>query len=91
MSIIEPYDTEGDFMIGLKRKLVEMVAFDLEPFCITERRGFAGLINHIDNRIKMPCRNTMTYTCLPDEYESVKRRVMLELSDAQNVALTSDG
>ena len=36
MSIIEPYDTEGDFMIGLKRKLVEMVAFDLEPLCITD-------------------------------------------------------
>ena len=33
----------------------------------------------------------MIYTCLPEEYESIKCRVMLELSDAQSVALTSDG
>ena len=58
----EPYDFNGEFMMGLKRQLISMIAWDLEPFDCVERRGFQSVIRYLDNRVQLPSRQSLTYT-----------------------------
>ena len=58
---------------------------------IVDSPHFIRLVRHIDPRITIPSRNTVTYTLLPEIYNEAVNKLMLELKQIRWVALTTDG
>jgi hypothetical protein len=51
---------------------------------------FRTFIKTIDQRITLPCRSTLTKTILPELHGEAKNKLLVELSQANSVALTTD-
>ncbi len=67
-----------------------MIAIDYQPFSIVEDQGFINLMSHLEPLYAMPSRKYFTETVIPKIYEKVKQSVVLEITNATNVSLTTD-
>lgn len=72
------------------RTLLLFIAKSMQALSIVDDANFIALIRCIDARIVLPCRNTITYTHLPEIYEEARLKLLEELRLADYVALTTD-
>ncbi len=75
---------------AIHAKIGEMIAIDYQPFSIVEDQGFINLMSHLEPRCTMPSPKYFTETVIPKIYEKVKQSVVLEITNATNVSLTTD-
>lgn len=67
------------------------VASDMRPYSVVENAGFKHLISVLEPRYEVPSRSHLTTNVLPAMYENVKAKVIEDLSNAELIALTTDG
>lgn len=87
---VELFQVGGAFMKRLMRALVIFIAKSLLPLSIVDNPNFMAFIKCIDARINFTCRNTITYTHLPELYEEARLKLIHELEKVDYVALTTD-
>lgn len=63
----------------------------MQPLSIVEDVNFRALIHHIDPRLSLPSRSTLTHSLLPELNREAKFKLMQKLSAVKWVALTADG
>ena len=73
------------------RTLLLFIAKSMQALSIVDDASFIDPVRCIDTRIVLPCRNTITFTHLPEIFEEVRLKLMEELRLAYYVALTTDG
>lgn len=86
----KPYDSDSSKVKELDRRVLMMVAMDLQPFSIVEDVGFRYLIQGLDSRYKLPSRDKLTRTILPAEYNKLKAVVSTAIAKAKHVSCTTD-
>ena len=59
-------------MSGFKVKFVDFIAKDLQPLSVVEDSEFVGLMEYVEQRLKLPSRSTLTCSWLQEVYESEK-------------------
>lgn len=69
---------------------VKMVAKDMEPLRLSERKGLQEFVRALDSRYEMPSRNILSEKLLPRMYNRMKGELMELLAKVQNVAITTD-
>jgi hypothetical protein len=62
----------------------------MQPLSLVEDEHFRTFIKVIDPRITLPCRSTLTKTILTELYGEAKNKLLVELSQTNNIALTAD-
>ncbi len=58
---------------------------------IVDNPHFTRLVSHLDPRITIPCRSTITHSLLPEMYNEAVEKLKQELDTIRWVALTVDG
>ncbi|KZS16447.1 Uncharacterized protein APZ42_017821 [Daphnia magna] len=90
--------TVGAYAIFYFKFEVERIFFALclyisramQPLSLVEEKNFREFVLHIDPRLTIPCRNTMTHTILPNLYREAKAKLIKELEGIKQVALITD-
>ena len=77
-------------MHSIIRALALFLVRSMQPLSLVEDEHFRTFIKVIDPRITLPCRSTLTKTILPELYGEAKNKLLLELSQTNNIALTAD-
>lgn len=67
-----------------------MIAIDMEPLRKGEHEGFRDFVNALDSRYEIPDTTTLKTILLPEYYENVKQKLVVALSKAENVSVTTD-
>uniref|UniRef100_A0A3B1JJI0 Zinc finger BED domain-containing protein 1-like n=1 Tax=Astyanax mexicanus TaxID=7994 RepID=A0A3B1JJI0_ASTMX len=67
------------------------IAADLQPYSVVENTGFKHLISVLEPRYSIPSRSHLTTKVLPSMYEDTKENVLRGLSNAELIAITTDG
>ena len=62
-------------MQGFKVKLVGFIAKDLQPLSVVEDSGFIDLMEYVEPTFKLPYRSTLTYSWLPEIYETERSKL----------------
>ncbi|XP_076168032.1 E3 SUMO-protein ligase ZBED1 [Ptiloglossa arizonensis] len=83
-----PWDSKRSREITFS--LIQMIAEDGYTFSIVDSTGFANFVRTLDDRYKLPDRNTLTSRYLPELYMSKCKEIEDRLSRATNVHLTID-
>ncbi|KOX79475.1 Zinc finger BED domain-containing protein 4 [Melipona quadrifasciata] len=75
----------------ITRSLVKMIAEDVLPFSIVNSKGFASFVGKLNERYKIPKRNTLIARFLPELYAGKCKELDESLSRAGrvNVAISS--
>ena len=71
-------------------RICELIIKDLQPISIVEDVGFKELIEFAFPNYIMPCRKKVT-ELIEHKYKIKKSQLLLELTNAEFVALTTDG
>lgn len=72
-------------------KIAKYICRDLRPYQVVENAGFRELIEELEPRYEMPSRPHFSEKCIPALYENVKSNIQATLSQADRVAITTDG
>ena len=72
---VNVFDEDDPFMQGFKVKLVGFVAKDLQPLSVVKVSGFIDLMEYVEPKFKLPSRSTLTYSWLPEIYETEKSKL----------------
>ncbi|XP_046332731.2 E3 SUMO-protein ligase ZBED1-like [Haliotis rufescens] len=75
----------------LNEKVARFIIKGLRPYSVVDSPEFRDLIQCLDPRYKLPSRTTFAERIIPDMYKDAKQRVAEKLSEAEQVALTTDG
>lgn len=67
-----------------------MIALDLQPFSVVDDTGFRRLLKALDPSYVLPNRKTISNTLVPQLYSKIKEEVMVKISKASAVCLTTD-
>ncbi|XP_073470722.1 zinc finger BED domain-containing protein 4-like [Aquarana catesbeiana] len=74
----------------LDEQLVKMIALDLQPFSVVDDKGFRSFVKALDPSYVLPNRKTLSGSLLPQLYDSIKAELMVKVSNASAVCLTTD-
>jgi hypothetical protein len=66
-----PYSSSSVKLKAFFVALALYIARNMQPLSLTENPHFADLIRHIDPRLTLPSRGTMTHSILPQLYRSL--------------------
>jgi hypothetical protein len=77
-------------MQSIIRALALFLVRSMQPLSLIEDEHFRTFIKVIDPRITLPCRSTLTKTILPELSGEAKNKLLVELSQTNNIALTAD-
>ena len=77
-------------MQSIIRALALFLVRSMQPLSLVEDEHFRTFIKVIDPRITLPCRSTLTKTILTELYGEAKNKLLVELSQTNNIALTAD-
>jgi hypothetical protein len=77
--------------MAIHRSVGEFIATDLRPYSIVESSGFIKLLNTLEPRYSVPSRPFFSGTIIPGIYNELKQELLLELSKALGISLTTDG
>lgn len=77
-------------MQAIMRAIALFIVRSMQPLSLVEDEHFRTFIKTIDPRITLPCRSTLTKTILPELYGEAKNKLLVELSQADGIALTTD-
>ena len=78
-----------DRTVRITELIAEMVATDMLPFCIVEKKGFVKFTAFLEPSYKIPCRKTIS--TLDTLYENEKRTLCNELEKYSSVSIGTDG
>lgn len=81
---------DGKTKKNLDNKYVRMIAVDMEPLRKGEHEGFRDFVNALDSRYEIPDTTTLKNKLLPEYYENVKQELVIALSKAEHVSVTTD-
>ena len=73
---------------GTKKAITHFLAKDMMPINTVSREGFTSLIHKMDRRYRIPSRN-FSHVAIPQMYETCRKTVMFELSQAENYTSTT--
>ena len=77
-------------MQAIIRALALFLVRSMQPLSLVGDEHFRTFIKVIDPRITLPCRSTLTKTILTELYGEAKNKLLVELSQTNNIALTAD-
>ncbi|XP_053548615.1 zinc finger BED domain-containing protein 4-like [Bombina bombina] len=75
---------------NIDEELTKMIALDLQPFSIVNDKGFRNFLKAIDPSYIFPNRKTLSAIVLPQLYDRIKAELMVKVSNASAVCLTTD-
>ena len=78
-------------MKAILRVLTLYIVRSMQPLSIFDDVHFRDLIQHIDPRLSLPSRSTLTHSHLPELYREAKAKLKQKLAAVKWVALTADG
>ncbi|KAJ8728544.1 hypothetical protein PYW07_006240 [Mythimna separata] len=81
---------DGKTKQNLDKKYVRMIAVDMEPLRKGEHEEFRDFVNTLDSRYEIPDTTTLKKKLLPQYYENVKQKLVIALSQAEHVSVTTD-
>ncbi|CAF4893692.1 unnamed protein product [Pieris macdunnoughi] len=81
---------DGKTKKNLDNKYVRMIAVDMEPLRKGEHEGFRDFVNALDSRYEIPDTTKLKKKLLPEYYENVKQELVIALSKAEHVSVTTD-
>ena len=61
------------------------------PISIVENEAFVRFCSSMNNRFRVPCRQTLTNKIIPQQADSIKRRLKDSLQCIQHCGITCDG
>ncbi|XP_049320146.1 E3 SUMO-protein ligase ZBED1-like [Astyanax mexicanus] len=67
------------------------IAKDMQPYSVVEGEGFRNMIKVLEPRYVMPSRRYFGTNVIPNLYEETRVDIVKELSEACQIALTTDG
>ncbi|XP_026819608.1 zinc finger BED domain-containing protein 4-like [Rhopalosiphum maidis] len=71
-----------------------MIALDYQPYSIVEDRGFKNLLYTLKNKYKLPTRQYISSTAIPQLYSKqlslLKEEINTELNSIQSISFTFD-
>lgn len=70
--------------------LGKMIALDLQPFSVVDDTGFRRFFKALDPSYILPNRKAISNTLLPQLYSKIKQDVLVKVSKASAVCLTTD-
>ncbi|CAK1600549.1 unnamed protein product [Parnassius mnemosyne] len=84
--------TDGKTNQNLDNKYVHMIAVDMEPLRKGKHEGFRDFLNALDSRYEIPDTTILNIITEfnTEYYENVKQKLVLALSKAEHVSLTTD-
>ncbi|XP_041706895.2 E3 SUMO-protein ligase ZBED1-like isoform X1 [Coregonus clupeaformis] len=71
--------------------IAKFICKDMQPYSVVENPGFREMIQTLEPRYTIPSRPHFSEKVIPALYESTKKDVKLSLSQAERVAITTDG
>jgi len=74
----------------ITRAVTSFISRDLRPMNIIDGQGFKDLVESLEPRYKIPCRKTITKTCIPQLYQRLVTILKSCLKDVDGYALTFD-
>lgn len=72
------------------RALILLIVRGMHSLSLVDDPAFINFVKFLDPRIKLPCRNTVTHTLLPDLYHEAKSKLVEELNLVKHISLTTD-
>nr|CAD2182501.1 unnamed protein product [Meloidogyne enterolobii] len=84
------WDKDGLKTLEVNRAIMEFIATDIQPFSVVQDSGFKRLIALLKPQYNLPSRNFFSEKMLPCIYESVKKRVIKDLLQAEAISVTFD-
>ncbi|CAI5669823.1 unnamed protein product [Oreochromis niloticus] len=85
-----PYEKTSKRYKEITEAITHFLAKDMMPINTVSREGFTSLIHKVDQRYRIPSRNYFSHVAIPQMYETCRKTVMFELSQAENYASTTD-
>lgn len=76
---------------AITASIARFICKDMRPYSVVENPGFREMIQTLEPRYNLPSRPYFSEKCIPALYEKVKMDVQLSLSQAERVAITTDG
>ncbi|CAI6356272.1 unnamed protein product [Macrosiphum euphorbiae] len=71
-----------------------MIALDYQPYSIVDDRGFKNLINTLESKYKLPTRQYLSSTEIPQLYSKrlseLKKEITTELNNMQSISFNFD-
>lgn len=74
----------------LDEKVVEMIAFDLQPVAIVESKGFINFLAFSNPGYTPPSRKVVSKELLPNLYKRTMEQVLKKMESISHVALTTE-
>ncbi|XP_047518984.1 E3 SUMO-protein ligase ZBED1-like [Pieris napi] len=75
----------------LDEQIVKFIVKGFHAFCIVEEDEFKNIFKLILPSYSIPTRKTISNSLIPKFYQTTKEKVLLQLSSAEAVCLTTDG
>ena len=85
------YDFDSDRFISITDHVVEFLAETNQPLSLVDNQAFIKLLSKLDNKYKLPGRQTITNKTLKDKAEIIKSKIKIELDEAEFISVTLDG
>ncbi|XP_039520337.1 E3 SUMO-protein ligase ZBED1-like [Pimephales promelas] len=63
----------------------------MRPYSVVENEGFRHLLHTLEPKYSIPSRQHFSESCIPKLYRQVKEKIQHTLTDAERVAITTDG
>lgn len=76
---------------GIDLRLALMVARDFQPYSIVNDAGFREIMEYMDPRYQLPCRQTLTNQIVPQIHENCKLAVADIFNNVKYIVLSFDG
>ncbi|XP_060085252.1 E3 SUMO-protein ligase ZBED1-like [Ylistrum balloti] len=77
--------------VAITKSIGQFIAVDMRPFSVVETSGFKHMINTLEPKYSIPSRAHFSEKIIPEIYSESVNRVKNELSQADFIALTTDG
>ena len=93
MHLIQPqrkYDSKHPKQMSVTNALVNFVADDLIPLSIVDTTQFKTLLGTLDSQYQLPSRKYLSTVLLKKQYDSLKGRILDQLSKIETINLTAD-
>ncbi|CAI5677617.1 unnamed protein product [Oreochromis niloticus] len=84
-----PYEKTSKRYKEITEAITHFLAKDMMPINTVSREGFTSLLHKVDRRNRIPSRNYFSHVAIPQMYETCRKTVMFELSQAENYTSTT--
>jgi len=87
---VTPYRFNHPVSHKITQYVAEMISLDNQPFSMVEDSGFKRLIEVLEPRYKLPCRQYFAEVAIPDMYQGVRATMLEFLNQVDYISCTTD-